>query len=116
MHDAVPANPNGMQEIDQVAANVENAGSLRPQQPFVSVCREKIDRRLPHIDGENAQALNGINKEIDAALPAQTADGIQIIAKAAGKLDHAEADKARALVDSFDQIVKLQPAAPALDE
>src|SRR5262249_17794346 len=105
IHNAVPANPNRMQEIDQVAANVENAGPLRPQQPFVSVRREKIDRRLPHIDGKNAQPLNGIDKEIDAALPAQTADGIQIVAKAAGKLDHAEADKAGALVDGFYQLI-----------
>src|SRR5262249_3218470 len=43
IHHAVPANPNGMQDIDQVAANVENAGPLRPQQPFVPVCCEKID-------------------------------------------------------------------------
>src|SRR5947207_646128 len=90
---AVPADAARMQKVEQVAPDVENTGALRPKQPFVAVGRKKINRQALHVERQDAQPLNGVDKEIDAALATQGADRGEIVAKAARVFDVAEADE-----------------------
>ena len=87
---AVPADADRVQPLDQFAADVEDAGPFRAEQPLVPVGRQEVDRRPLHVQRQHAQPLDGIHEEEDAALPAQRADGVEVVAKAAGELDEAE--------------------------
>ena len=48
----------------------EDTRTLGPEQPLMSVRRQKIDARSSHIKREDAKSLNRIQKEQAAATPA----------------------------------------------
>ena len=74
---------------------------------------QEVDRRLPHVERKYAEALDGIDEEENAAFPAHLAQGVQIVAKAAGVFDEAQADNARAAIDGGGDVVERQAIAPA---
>ena len=45
-----------------LATEIEDSGPFRPQQPFVPIGGQKIDRRALHVQGKNAQPLDGIQE------------------------------------------------------
>ena len=44
---AVPTDPDRVEQVDQLAPDVQDAGSLRSQQPFMAIGRQEIDRGSP---------------------------------------------------------------------
>src|SRR5262245_16699213 len=104
-----------MQALDQFPADVEDAGTLRAEQPLVPVGGEEVDRRPLHVEGQDAQSLDGVNEEQDAALATQAAESIEVVAKTAGELDETEAENARARVDGGADVVDLEPPVAAGD-
>ena len=60
---------------------------LRAEQPLVAVGGQEVDRRAAHVERQDAQPLDGIDEEEDAPLPAKGAEGVQVVAEAAGELD-----------------------------
>ena len=65
-----------MQQFHQIAADPKEAGPFRTQEPLVAVSGQKVDRRLLHIEGQHAEALDGIDAEIHLALATKLAEGI----------------------------------------
>src|SRR5262249_16008007 len=57
---AVPADPDRMQPIDELAAHVEEPCTLRTQEPLVAIRRQRVHRKPAHIQGQNSQSLNCI--------------------------------------------------------
>src|SRR5207302_2936432 len=94
-------------------AGLDSPGDVGTEQRFVSVGRKEIDRCALHVQREDTQSLNGVDKEMNATLPTQRSDVIQVIAKAAGELDPAEADHARAAVERRTNVVDPEPAVAA---
>src|SRR5207244_10207229 len=62
---------------------------------------------------QHAEPLNGVHHEKDPALPAQLADGDHVVAKAAGKLDEAEANNPRARVERLPDVIDQDPVSTA---
>ena len=58
-------------KVNDVATDVEDAGALRPEQPFVSVSRQEVDRRLLDVERQHTDSLDGIDEEVHAALVAE---------------------------------------------
>src|SRR5262249_21867361 len=112
---AVPADPHRVQQVEQFAPDVENTRPFGPQQPFMPVGRQKIDRGAAHVEGQHAQPLDSIDEEIGAALPAQRADTVKVVAEAAGVFDEAETDQAGAAVHGGAQVLDPEPAVAAGD-
>src|SRR5207247_793696 len=113
LDDAVPADADGVQPLDQRAANPEDAGAFGPEQPLVPVGGEKIDRRPLHVERIDAESLDRVDEEENAPLAAKVAQRIEIIAKTAGELDEAEAQDARVRVHGGAEVVDQEPALAA---
>src|SRR5262249_2957748 len=92
--DAVPADADRMQPVDQLMADVEDAGAFGTEQRLVSVGSEKIDRRPLHVERIDAQPLDRVDEKQNAALTAQAAERVEVIAKAAGEFDETQAEDA----------------------
>ena len=87
-----------------------------PSGPSSHLCPSAARKSIgvvPHVERQHAQALDGIDEEEHAALAAQGADGVEVVAEAAGIFDEAEADQARAAVDGRAQIVDSRAAVAA---
>src|SRR2546421_435287 len=104
-HDAVPADADRVQPLDQLAANPEDAGAFGTEQPLVPVGGEKIDRCPLHVERIDAEPLDRVDEEENAALAAKVAQRVEIVAKTAGELDEAEAEDARVRVHGGAEIV-----------
>ncbi len=107
---AVPADPNRVQPLHPFTTQVKNAGAFGPEKPFVPVGCQGVDRCLLNIERQDAQALNGVDKEKDAAFSAKLPDRAEIIAKAAGILDGAQTDQPSAVINGRNNIVQKNSA------
>src|SRR5262249_44560185 len=61
--DAVPTGVNRTKEVEMLAANEEDAGPFRSEQPLVAIGGEEVDFRLAHIDRKDTQSLDRVEKE-----------------------------------------------------
>src|SRR5205823_3737362 len=72
-----------------------------------------IDRRFRHVQREDAQALDRVHEKVHAALPAERADRVQVVAVTAGAFDEAQGDDAGPRIDGGADGVDAHPTAAA---
>ena len=109
MDDAVPAESQRAEPVEVLAAEVEDAGPLRPQQPLVAVGRQEIDRRFRHVQGKHAQGLNGVDEQQGPPAVDHLGQLVQVLPPAVGVGHPTDADDAGAAVAGGGQA--LQQAA-----
>ncbi len=83
---AQPPADHRPQVPQQRAITVEDPAAFRPAEPLMPVGRQEVDVHGPHVDGEYAQALDGVHTEEDAPFLADPPQGRQVGAIAAGEL------------------------------
>ena len=115
LHDAVPADADGPQQVEMLAPQVEHTGALRPQQPLVAVGRQEVDRRFLHVQRKDAQALNGVEAQQGPAVACQRDQLVQIRAPSAGISDPTDRQDPRARVAGRRQTVDIDSAVRRLD-
>src|SRR5262249_13168743 len=103
---AVPADADRVEPFDQLPADPEDGGPFGAEQPLVAVRRQEVDRRPLNVEREDAQALDGVHEEGHAALPAELAECVQVVAEATGELDEAKAEYAGAAVHGGADVVQ----------
>src|SRR5690606_16450565 len=54
--------------------DVEEGGALHPEHPLLRAAREEVHRRLPHVEPERAETLDGVYAEDNAALATERAE------------------------------------------
>ena len=113
---AVPVSGHGPEVFQHVAVDVEDAQTLRPHQPLVAPRAHEMHAYLPHVELKRAQPLYRVDVEEDAFLPAELAEGRQVVADARCEIDEANAEQASSLVYEGGYIVNMHPGAALLNE
>ena len=83
----MPTDPGRPQPVEPIAADIQDARALRPEQPLMAVGREEIDWSAAHVDGQRSEPLDRVDKQCDPAVPAKFDQTVQVVAEAAGELD-----------------------------
>ena len=92
-----------------LAPGEEDAGPFRPQHPLVAVGGQEIDGRAAHVQGENAQPLDGVEKQQRPAAMDQFRQPIQVVPPAAGVGHPTDADNPRPAVAGGGEPVEIEP-------
>ena len=100
-----PADHRHAHSIEPIGPNVEEAGALRAEQPFVPAAGEEIDRRLLQIERHDAETLDRIDAQRDAALFAECPIASRSLRKPLEYSTLLSATHARLLIHRFAQII-----------
>ena len=93
---AVPAHAQRAKQIEVLAAEIEDSGPFRPQQPLVAVGRQEVDRRAADVQRKNAQPLDGIQEQQGPPAVDHFRQPVQVLPPTAGVGDPTDADDPRA--------------------
>lgn len=110
--DVGPAELDGFDLVLPVAGDEEDAGAFGAEEPFVAVGGEGVDVHGADVEGEGAEALDGVDEEEDAEAAADFADGGEVGAVAAEVLDEADGEEAGAAGGLFDLFEGIKARKP----
>ena len=92
--DAQPADRARRALVEQLAADVAEAGAVAGAQPLVAGGGEGVDAAALHVDRERPDGLAAADHEVALALEA--AEGVEVLAAAVRELHVADRDRGRA--------------------
>lgn len=100
--DVGPAELDGFDFVLAILLDVEDAAAFGAGEPFVAVGGEGVDLHGADVEGEDSEALDGIDEEEDAVAGADGAEGGEGGAVAGEELDEADGEEAGAASGGFD--------------
>ena len=108
-----PARRDRGHAVARLLRDVEDGAALRAVEPLVAVGGENVDPGAAHVRREQAETLDPVDEEEDAALAAQGADLFQREDEAVVEGDPGDGDDARARVDEGRDRIERDAAAVA---